>query len=81
MQNLEDAQEHAKVALLNRVLLEAKGPRPERKKLGEVALVMRVPKEEVAYIDAAADGRPRTVWLRKVLAKGDAKLGKLLEPA
>ncbi len=59
----------------------AKEPKPERKRLGEVALVMRVPKEAVEYIDAAADGRARTVWLREVLAKGDAKLGKILEPA
>jgi len=58
-----------------------KAPKPERKKLGEVALVMRVSKEALAYIDANAGDRPRTAWLRDVLGKGDAKLGKILEPA
>jgi len=52
-----------------------------RKRLGEVALVLRVPKEAIAYIDAQAGERPRTAWLREVLAKGDAKLAKILEPA
>ena len=43
-----------------------------RTRVGEVALVMRVPKEAVAYIDAQAGDRPRTVFIREVLAKGDA---------
>ncbi len=58
-----------------------KAPKPERKRLGEVALVMRVSKEALAYIDQQAGERPRTAWLRDVLGKGDAKLGKILEPA
>ena len=49
-----------------------------RKRLGEVALVLRVPKEAIAYIDAQAGDRPRTAWLREVLSKGDAKLAKIL---
>ncbi len=57
-----------------------KAPKPERKKLGEVALVMRVSKEALAYIDQQAGDRPRTVFLREILAKGDSKLGKVLEP-
>jgi hypothetical protein len=61
-----------------------KTPKPEkpaaapRKRLGEVALVLRVPKEAIAYIDQEAKDRPRTVFLREVLAKGDARLGKIL---
>jgi len=58
-----------------------KAQKPERKKLGEVALVMRVSKEALAYIDQQAGDRPRTAWLRDVLGKGDARLGRMLEPA
>jgi hypothetical protein len=52
--------------------------KPARKRLGEVALVLRVPKEAVAYIDQHAGGRPRTAFVRDVLAKGDAGLAKIL---
>ena len=45
---------------------------------GTVALVVRVPPEAIAYIDQHRGGRPRTVFLREVLAKGDAKLAKVL---
>ncbi len=50
----------------------------EPKGTGTVALVVRVPPEAIPYIDAHRSGRPRTVFLREVLAKGDAKLGKIL---
>jgi len=52
--------------------------KPARKRLGEVALVLRVPKEAVAYIDEKAGDRPRTAFVRDVLAKGDAGLAKIL---
>jgi len=52
--------------------------KPARKKLGEVALVLRAPKEAVAYIDSRAGDRPRTAFVRDVLAKGDAGLAKIL---
>jgi hypothetical protein len=52
--------------------------KPARKKLGEVALVLRVPKEAVAYIDSRAGDRPRTAFVRDVLAKGDAGLARIL---
>ena len=52
--------------------------KPERKKIGEFALVLRVPKEAVAYIDQHAGDRPRTAFVRDVLAKGDAGLAKIL---
>ncbi|HEX5031956.1 MAG TPA: hypothetical protein VFX78_10935 [Candidatus Eisenbacteria bacterium] len=52
--------------------------KPARKRLGEVALVLRVPKEAVAYIDQRAGDRPRTAFVRDVLAKGDAGLAKML---
>jgi hypothetical protein len=57
---------------------KAEAAKPPRKKLGEVALVLRVPKEAVAYIDQRAGDRPRTAFVRDVLAKGDAALGKIL---
>ena len=41
--------------------------KPARRKLGEVALVLRVPKEAVAYIDERAGDRPRTAFVREVL--------------
>ena len=53
----------------------AKAP---RKKLGEVALVLRVPADAVAYLDQKAGDRPRTRVVREILAKGHAKLAKLL---
>jgi hypothetical protein len=52
--------------------------KPARKKLGEVALVLRVPKEAVAYIDSRCGDRPRTAFVRDVLAKGDAGLARIL---
>jgi hypothetical protein len=51
-----------------------------RKKLGEVALVLRVPAEAIAYLDQEAGDRPRTALVREILAKGDAKLAKILTP-
>ena len=57
---------------------KAKATKAPRKKIGEVALVMRVSKEALAFIDQKAGDRPRTAYLREVLAKGDAALGKLL---
>jgi hypothetical protein len=53
----------------------AKAP---RRKLGEIALVMRVPKGALDYIDEKAGDRPRTAFVRDVLAKGDAGLAKIL---
>lgn len=52
--------------------------KPPRKRIGEFALVLRVPKEAVAYIDEKAGDRPRTAFVRDVLAKGDAGLAKIL---
>jgi hypothetical protein len=52
--------------------------KPARKRLGEIALVLRVPQEAVTYIDQHAGGRPRTAFVRDVLAKGDAGLAKIL---
>jgi hypothetical protein len=49
-----------------------------RKKLGEVALVMRVPKEAVAYIDEKAGDRARTAYVRDLLCKADGTLGRIL---
>jgi len=49
-----------------------------RKKLGEVALVLRVPKEAIAYLDQKAGDGARTKVVREILAKGDAKLAKIL---
>lgn len=53
-------------------------PAPAKKKLGEVALVMRVPKEVIEYIDQHAGGKPRTAYVREVLGKGDAGLARIL---
>jgi hypothetical protein len=52
--------------------------KPPRKKLGEFALVLRVPKEAVAYIDQHAGDRPRTAYVRDLLGKGDGTLGRIL---
>jgi hypothetical protein len=52
--------------------------KPPRKKLGEVALVLRVPKEAVAYIDEKAGDRPRTAFVRDLLGKADGTLGRIL---
>jgi len=52
--------------------------KPPRKKIGEVALVLRVPKEAVAYIDEKAGGRPRTAFVRDLLCKADGTLGRIL---
>ena len=56
----------------------AKKAAAKSKGTGTVALVVRVPPEAITYIDAHRSGRPRTVFLREVLAKGDARLGKVL---
>ena len=48
------------------------------KAVGTFALVVRVPSEAISYIDKAKGDRPRTAFLRDVLAKGDAGLGKIL---
>jgi hypothetical protein len=53
----------------------AKAP---RRKLGEVALVLRVPKEAVAYIDEKAGDRPRTAFVRDLMCKADGTLGRIL---
>ena len=55
-----------------------KAEKAPRKKLGEIALVMRVSAAALAYIDSHKGDRPRTAYLREVLTKGDAALGKLL---
>ena len=47
-------------------------------RVGEFALVLRVPKEAVSYIDEKAGDTPRTAFVRDVLAKGDAALAKIL---
>ena len=52
--------------------------KPPRRKLGEVALVLRVPKEAVAYIDQHAGDRPRTAYVRDLLCKADGTLGRIL---
>ena len=52
--------------------------KPARKKIGEVALVLRVPKEAVAYIDSRAGDRPRTAFVRDLLGKADGTLGRIL---
>jgi len=49
-----------------------------RKRLGEVALVLRVPAEAVAYLDQKAGDQPRTRVVREILAAGDARLAKIL---
>jgi hypothetical protein len=46
--------------------------------VGAKALVVRVSADALAYLDANRGDRPRTKLLREILAKGDAKLGKLL---
>lgn len=51
---------------------------PRATGIGGVALVVRISPEALAYIDASKGARPRTKFLREVLAKGDGKLGKLL---
>ncbi len=62
----------------------AKGTRAKKKVArkskggGTVALVVRVPPAALAYIDAHKGDRPRTAFLRDVMAKGDARLGKIL---
>jgi len=55
-----------------------KATKARRKKLGEVALVLRVPKEAIVYLDQKAGDRPRTQVVREILAKGDAKLARIL---
>jgi hypothetical protein len=53
-------------------------PKPPRKRIGEVALVLRVPKEAVAYIDERAGDRPRTACVRDLLGTADGTLGRIL---
>ena len=57
---------------------KAAEPQPARKKLGELALVLRVPKEAVAYIDEKAGDRPRTAFVRDLMCKADGTLGRIL---
>ena len=57
---------------------KAAAEKPARKKLGEFALVLRVPKEAVAYIDEKAGDRPRTAFVRDLLGKADGTLGRIL---
>ena len=45
---------------------------------GTVALVLRVPPGVIAYIDANKGERPRTAFVRDLLAKSDAKLARML---
>jgi hypothetical protein len=52
--------------------------KPPRRKIGEVALVLRVPKEAVAYIDEKAGDRPRTAYVRDLLCKADGTLRRIL---
>ena len=52
--------------------------KPPRRKIGEFALVLRVPKEAVAYIDEKAGDRPRTAFVRDLLGKADGTLGRIL---
>ena len=61
---------------------ETETPKAKKSKdAGSVALVVRVPAEALKYIDEAAGDRPRTAFVRDVMAKGDAKLGKFFEKA
>lgn len=57
---------------------KAEAAKPPRKKIGEVALVMRVPREAVTYIDEKAGDRPRTGFVRDLLGKADGTLGRIL---
>ncbi len=59
-------------------MAKAADTKPARKRLGEVALVLRVPKEAVAYIDQHAGDRPRTAYVRDLLGKADGTLGRIL---
>jgi hypothetical protein len=52
--------------------------KPPRKKIGEVALVLRVPKEAAEYIAKHAGDRPRTAFVRDLLGKADGTLGRML---
>ena len=54
---------------------------PKLKSTGTVALVVRVAPAAITYIDKHKGERPRTAFLRDVLAKGDARLGKVLGTA
>lgn len=51
-----------------------------RRKLGEVALVLRVPKEAVAYIDSRAGGKPRTAFVRDVPRSARSALRHRIRP-
>jgi hypothetical protein len=68
----------ATMAAKKKTTKKAKSAQAPRKKLGEVALVLRVPAEAIAYLDQQAGDRPRTALVRDILAKGDAKLAKML---
>jgi hypothetical protein len=57
---------------------KAEAAKPPRRKIGEFALVLRVPKEAVAYIDEKAGDRPRTAFVRDLLGKADGTLGRIL---
>jgi len=53
-------------------------PKPVRRRLGEFALVLRVPKEAISYIDSRAGDRPRTAFVRDLMCKADGTLGRIL---
>lgn len=60
-----------------------KQPKPKtakapRKRVGNVAMVLRVPKEAIAYLDRTAGTGARTKVVREALAKADATLAKVL---
>jgi hypothetical protein len=57
---------------------KAEAAKPPRRKIGEVALVMRVPKEAFGYITKQAGDRPRTAYVRDLLCKADGTLGRIL---
>ena len=56
---------------------KAEAAKQPRRKIGEFALVLRVPKEAVAYIDQHAGDRPRTAFVRDLLGKADGTLGRI----
>lgn len=68
------------MAAKRRTTTKKKTTKKARKKtgVGGVALVVRVSAEALAYIDQRKGERPRTKYVREIMAKGDARLGKLL---
>jgi len=66
------------MAAKKRSAKKVEAPKPARKKLGEVALVLRVPKDAISYIDEKAGDRARTAYVRDLLCKADGTLGRIL---